>query len=686
VRRTASPGGGRRAATLAVLLLAILAIAAPGAGLLAPADARAAATDLTLVTDATYTVTPAARRIAVSVAINAKNHTTETKTRRFFFDHAFLAVQPGSTGFKVSGLKGASVRVAGTTKDARLLRLSFPRLYSGKSSTFRLSFVLPATGKGVNPQVRVGSGLVTLPVWAFASDGATGSSVSVRFPAGWDVAVESGELPRRSKGADGGTVLGSGPLSNPLTFFAFVSGQHPAVYKDKPLQVDVGGVPADLVLRGWADDAGWSARMAALLKKGLPALGKDIGVAWPHAEPLSVQEAVSRESGAYAGLFDPAANRIEIAYWASDAVALHEAAHAWFNGELVADRWAAEGFASWYAERAGTAVKVKAAPPELTEALKLSAFPLDTWTPSGTGTAQETYGYAASYAFADAIAQRVGPEALARTWQAAAARTGAYQPLAVGGGSTGAPMSRELVDGPPGWRGLLDLLEEMSGKDVADLFATWVARPVEAGDLATRAEARASYARTLALAGDWALPRAIRDAMRAWQFETAEALMADARTVIAQRTSLEAVAARDGAALPDDLRAPFETGAFAETSSRAEAERQALVAIETAAAQRSRDDDLVSTIGNLGAHPEQDLREAKLLLAQGDLDGTLAASARAQQAWTGSWEEGRRRALLAVAVLATIVVLAVAIIGTVRRGRLERRRRTAHRDLRPGAG
>ena len=37
---------------------------------------------------------------------------------------------------------------------------------------------------------------------------------------------------------------------------------------------------------------------------------------------------------------------------------LHEAAHAWFNGGFVADRWMAEGFASYYASRAGLRVAV----------------------------------------------------------------------------------------------------------------------------------------------------------------------------------------------------------------------------------------------------------------------------------------------------------------------------------------
>ena len=66
--------------------------------------------------------------------------------------------------------------------------------------------------------------------------------------------------------------------------------------------------------------------------------------------------AVSRAGDGYAGLFDPAENRIEVAYWADHQLVIHEAAHGWFNGALLADRWANEGFASLYAERAAAAI------------------------------------------------------------------------------------------------------------------------------------------------------------------------------------------------------------------------------------------------------------------------------------------------------------------------------------------
>ena len=263
---------------------------------------------------------------------------------------------------------------------------------------------------------------------------------------------------------------------------------------------------------------------------------------------------------------------------------------------------------------------------------------------------------------------------LAKVWSDAAAGTGAYQPpldADAGGGAAVGVTTPEGVGGAPDWRALLDLLEARSGQDLVPLWREWVVRPDEAASLDARAQARASYGRTLALADGWQLPRAIRDALRSWQFDTAETLMADARTVLAQRKAVAGIAERDGVALTTTMQSLFESGAMAEASAHAEAQRAAMLAIEDAEASRSADDDILSRIGMLGEHPEQSLRQARLLLAQDDFEGSAAASDRALRAWTVAWEEGRRRVLMALATIATVVVLGSAIVGTFRRSRRE---------------
>ena len=127
----------------------------------------------------------------------------------------------------------------------------------------------------------------------------------------------------------------------------------------------------------------------------------------------------------------------EVAYYADDFVVLHEAAHAWFNGNLLADRWALEAFASYYALEAAADLKVKAKGDELTDELRKSKIPLNAWGPIGReerGT--EDYAYAATLEVARQIAERAGEEGLQEVWQAAADKAGAYQPPASTGAAT----------------------------------------------------------------------------------------------------------------------------------------------------------------------------------------------------------------------------------------------------------
>ena len=675
-RRPALSRVGGRPIGLAIVLALALAWLAPAVGVRPVSPAAAANTDLTMITTATYTVQPSHGRVHVVVGIDARNHRGETRTHKYYFDHAFLAVQPGASGFAISGAKGATVRVAQRSKDATLLRIDFgARLYGGGGRSLELTFNLVDPGKPLNRQIRVGSGLVTFPVWAFASDGAKGSRVAVHFPAGYDVSVESGDFDSRTKTTDGGVTLATQPLGEPLSYFAYLTAQREAVYRESPLAVNAGDRSIDLVVRGWRDDPAWAGRIGGLFRKALPQLTREIGLDWPEAQPTVVQEAVSRAAGGYAGLFAPADRRIEVAYWADPLVVLHEAAHGWFNGGLVADRWASEGFASLYAQRAAAKLKVRDTSPKLTASVSKAAIPLNAWpniagSDSGADLPIETYGYAASLALTRAIAERAGDDALRRVWAAASTRVGAYQPETAGAfGDSGEP---ETVDGPPDWRGLLDLLEAETGKDFTDLWRQWVVRPDEAGLLDARATARLSYARTLALAGDWRLPRGIRDAMRAWQFDAAEQQLADARTVLAQRGAIQSLAAHGSLTLPPAVQQAFQAGDMAGASREAVAERNAMLAVMQAADARVHDDDLLSRIGMLGEDPEADLVAANAAFTAGDLAAAQSRADDAYRAWTAAWQEGRRRALLVVAVLAGALVLVAAVAVRARAARRER--------------
>ena len=181
--------------------------------------------DLTIVSDARYDVQPAQRRVRVTLDLTLSNRLRDTTTKRYFFDHAFLAVLPGATGLAASwgGSGKPTVSVARRTASYTLLRLDLARdLASGKSARYRLRFEVRDPGGKPTRDLRIGETLVSFPVWAFASDNTPGSSVTVVFPKGYQVAVEAGRIAAPSRLSDGRTVFRTGPLSAPLDFFAYL--------------------------------------------------------------------------------------------------------------------------------------------------------------------------------------------------------------------------------------------------------------------------------------------------------------------------------------------------------------------------------------------------------------------------------------------------------------------------------
>ncbi len=667
--------------TLRVATRVLLAVALAGGLAAAPAAAppvRAAAPDLTMSSDARYDVQPAQQRVRVIVDLLLTNHLKDTVTRRYYFDKAFLAVLPNTSGFKLTwdGKGTPSVHVSKRTKDYTLVGLDLAqRLFSGKSARYRLVFYLVDPGGAPTRDVRVGDSLVSFPVWAFATDSTPGSSVKVVFPAGFSSDVEAGSIPAPVVDATGRTIYQTGKLDRPLSFFAYLIADRPGAYTERTLSPVVGGSTVDLTIRSWPDDPTWSTRVGDLVGRALPLLSERIGLPWARIGGLTVQEAVSRSTGGYAGLFDPGKGMVEVAYYADGFVVLHEAAHAWFNGSLLADRWANEAFASYYGLAVAPDLEVKASGGTLTPALEAARIPLNSWGAIGRDTsAIEDYAYAATLVLARAIAERAGPDRLRAVWADAAARIGAYQPPVVPGAPAGAA---ETVDAAPDWRGLLDLLDEQGAGSFDDLWRTWVARPTDLPLLDARQAARARYDSLVAAAGDWQLPRPVRDAMRAWRFDTATALFEGATRILDERGRIEANATAAGLTPPPTLHAAFERpDGFTSAADEAAAELASIDRYAAAAGTRPASPDLLQTLGLWGMTPDTELAQARTLFASGDLAGSATAAATAAAAWTGAESTGRGR-LVSLAALTLAAVLAVALVIAWLRGRRRRLRALA---------
>ncbi len=652
-------GSPTRRALLMTIALATGLLAVPTVALVPvsplAAPSAAAATGLTMAGDARYVVDPEKQRVHVTVGLTATNHRTDTKTRRFFYDRAFLAVQPGTTGFKVtsSGAKPV-VRVTKKATTYTLLRIDFGKqLAAGASRTFNLTFDIADPGGTPTRTTRIGQSLVTFGAWGFGSEGSPGGSVTVVFPSGFSVDVKAAGLGGPIDDAAGNAVFSTGRLANPLAFFAYFVADRPGSYSETALQIPIGDRTVPVTLRAWPDDPAWATRVGGLLTRALPALATDIGLPWTVDQPLIVEEAVSRTASGFSGRYDPPAGRIEIAYYATPFVVLHEAAHAWFDGGLLADRWASEGFASFYALRAAAAIGAKdVTGDELTPALEKVRIPLNAWSApvvEGTSVLDEAE-YAAALKLTSLVAERAGPEGLSAVWQAIHERRAAYQPI-------GPQAALETADAAPDWRGLLDLLEERTGAAYDDLWTAWVVRPTETSLLAERSAARALYAETTERAGTWRLPRIVRDALRVWQYGQATEFLVDAGRALDDRDGVLAAAAAAGLVAPDTMQTAFEgPRGFAAAAGEADAELAAIAAYADAAAAKPADPTALERIGLWNSDPAQTLKDAADSFAAGDLRATVEAAAFARTTWRTAADIGRNRVVAIVASLAAILL------------------------------
>ena len=669
----------------AAIVAALVALAGLSPAL-APVPVAAATPSLTMVGATTYDVLPDEGRVAVTVVLTVKNHLKDTATKRFFFRTALLTVLPGTSGFRIAGATKPKVAVSSSTGSYTNLKIDFgANLAAGKTTTLTLTFDIVDPGGAPERPVRISRSLVSFSAWAYATPSTPGATVDVRFPGGYVVNVRRGPLTGPTETGDGRTAYSSGVLAAPLDFVADIAADRPTELSETTTEVELENGTATVVLQAWPDDPAWRDRVDSIVRRALPILEREIGVPWPVEGPLSVHEALVRGTGGYAGIFNPAERRVDIAYAAPDGVVIHELAHAWFNGRLVADRWAAEAFASYYGELAANELGIDPAtplPPEPSgdgdgapadpdadEGTSPDSMPLNAWGASGSHSPEvEAWAYVNALELAREIATRATPDTLRLVWSRAARGIAAYQP---------SPSSEEATDTPPDWRGLLDLLEETTGKDFGDLWRTWVARPDDFEILTDRAIARGWYVRSILNAREWQLPPATRLAMRAWQFGVAREQLAAADAVQEQRIELERAAAAAGATLPGTLRERFEGGdGIASAAAEATAEQATVDAIAAAQAKLPTEhgvgERMIIGIGLIGANPERDVEEALDALAAGDLQRSFALAQAAETAWTDAARLGRSRIVSTVLLLLAFVVL----FGIVR-GRRWRRRRTA---------
>jgi hypothetical protein len=381
----------------------------------------------------------------------------------------------------------------------------------------------------------------------------------------------------------------------------------------------------------------------------------------PANPAITIQEASSQSIAGFSGQYDQASGQVQVSYLADPFVLLHEIAHLWFNGTLASDRWIDEGFASYYAEQAVLQLGMPDHSPQLTDRLLPARLPLNDWIgpdePDSTATA---YLYGASTDLARETAALAGLDGLRRVWAEIRADRTPYQPA---GGSIGNSSAGRGTD----WRGLLDYLEQTTGKSFESIWRQWVVDPSQAVDLTLREQARADYAGAVVAAGTWSLPPDIREAMETWQFARAEQLIGDAKSVLADSQQIALLAPVESLTPPTTLRAAFEGKSVAAASLEARNELAALAAIVAARQGQVDSQGAAMVVGLLGADPDADLAAAQKAFSQGDVVKAASLADSARSAWEGANGSGQARIIGGSALAAALLLLVLAVIVYPRR-------------------
>ena len=619
-----------------MLLLALAPVGFPG-------DHQTAAADrgLVVLMQTRYDPAPDRRLIRVTIDAVATSYTPNSDQGLAYYSSFTFAVPEAADAVSASSDGQPLSTRLGAAKDTfRQIDVAFAHdLFYQQSYAFQVSFELPDKGGAPNRDLRVGTSIVAFPVLAYGSLGEAGSSVQVVLPAGFRASIQGSPMVRSTDSA-GRVVLTADNLSDPFGFYAYLAADRPGTFGEHHLQTTIDGQAASLWVRSWEDDPEWGTRVSDLMNRGLPALQGLIGLRYPVTGTLTVEEAAPTILGDYAGTYTQATGSILVRYDADAYVALHEAAHIWFNETLFDERWINEGFAELYGVQAAAQIGAQGEALTLTNDLLKSRIPLNDWGAAGIPDSNtEYFAYAASYQVAGLLLDRVAAAGLRVVWQSLTDGEVSYLPAhASGAPETGVTLHVAR------WQQLLDLIDERTGTSVDDIWSEWVVDAAQRPLMQDRATARTEYAALARRAGDWNLPRDLRLEMSSWQFAAAEAEIGVATTVLADRGQISALAGALGLTPPRVLKAAFEGGGgIAVARDEAAAELRVLRRIAAAADRLAKEPDPFEAIGLLGSSPDATLASARGAFEADHLDAASAAIADALAVRDGAESAGQLR-------------------------------------------
>jgi hypothetical protein len=675
----AGPGLARRTARrrlagpfFAAALLAALSFIGSGSGLVVT-QALAADDFLRLAVVTTYRVDAPKAVVHVTLDVRATNTKPGTATTYYYFNTLTFGVPDEATGFSATSA-GQQLTVTPRARTGyQSVLIHTPRLLYRQTHTTWVRFDLPGGKPRSDSPLRIGRAHAEFTAWAYGDPDR--ADVRIVLPSGFDGDVhgwpDETANQFRSTTRDGLRTYAVDGLDDPDHWYATIDASDHEALTD----IALGLTGKAVTIHAWPEDKAWADRVGAVLESGLPRLETAIGLPWPVDGELSVSEVSTDEIGGYGGQYDPSSDEIQISEDLDQHVIVHEAAHAWFNRSVFAQRWINEGLADEYAAQvvALDEGSVAERPPRVLP-LELGHFKLNAWPPPSriddTTQATEDFGYDASWSVVHDLVSEVGDARMRTVFAAASARQLAYL------GSTPAETARALT---PDWRQFLDLLENVGGSTTASkTFADWVVTDTEAKELTERAAARTQYQRLLDHGADWLPGILVRKPMSEWKFADATTAMDEADAVLDDRDRLRTTVADLGLAFPANLEPAYETadaaddldvlkvrlGQWQDAADAVRAARDALASARPA----------LTALGLVGTEPEADYHAALAAFAAGDDRGAVGGAAATLTLLNGAGDLGRQRALAggSVAIL-VVVLLAILVAFLVYRRRSHRR-------------
>lgn len=394
----------------------------------------------------------------------------------------------------------------------------------------------------------------------------------------------------------------------------------------------------------FAGDEAWAARVDDLIRRGLPLLEEANG--FPYAGPPSIEvvESGYRDTHGYEGTAS-SQGRIRLTPIVDDQTVLHEVAHLWSG--VFGSRWLAEGMADFTAnlaaQRLGMRPEAAVGPLPVGPRLEEWGAPRSQLAVGPTERESEEAGYARSQRFVEILAERAGPRSLA---------------------AANARLQQEKISGTA--RTYLDLLEEVSGAPLTALFAEWALSSADLSLLPARQSARSrAEALRIQAGGATPLPGDLAEALRAWDFERAERLIALATTALETHTRTAHEARAGGYDLGDRFTHAFAEGAEA-AEDVAQAEAEALLAVTAAGARLHESRSPLMRLGLLGVDLGRLDTAARSDLARGEYDGAVARAGTIERRLDSASRDGAIR--LGIAGLIACAVSGMLLIGIRRRG------------------